>query len=109
MRIFVREHYLHTNYESMINATASGNVGQEVVRSGHGTITWVPNDRRIVVPQTASLLQARLGVGFPAWNPLKDMATKYHHNKVPQQIQRMLSAQGDSVASQATTSQQLFQ
>ena len=109
VKVFVEGHYLHTPYQQEINATSSGNVGQLVVRCGLGTITWVPNDRRIIVSHSSRILRDRLCAGFEAWDPERDMASKYHHNKVPQQIQRMLTFKGETTSPASTTSQPLFQ
>ena len=53
---YVREAYLYTPFAESINSQASGNAGQEVVRTKLGTLTWVPSDRRIIVSNTNQVI-----------------------------------------------------
>ena len=100
IRLFVKELYAFTAHEGKCNAGASGNVGQEVIRCAHGTLTWVPNDHRIVVANSSTILQARVAAAYPEWNPSTDMARRYHHNRIPQQITQLLAAQDTALGFQ---------
>ena len=79
--VYVKEYYLYTEWEHKANAMATGTPGQEVVRTGQGTITWIPNDGRIVVTHLRSALQTQMRAGFPPWDPATDLAKRYHRGK----------------------------
>ena len=73
--IFVREMYIHTPFAPAVNAAAGiGTSGQEVVRSSIGTIIWMKKDKRISCPNGTPELFQRLAWGFPAFNPVADLA-----------------------------------
>ena len=92
--VYVKEYYLHTEWEHKANAMATGTPGQEVVRTVHGTITWIPNDGRIVITHLRGTLQTQMRVGFPPWDPERDMAKRYHRGKIPVQIASLMQSKG---------------
>ena len=75
------------------NATDTGPPGQEVVRTVHGTITWIPNAKIIVVANISRQLQAHMTTGFEPWDPNTDMARHYHRGRIPEHIANMLHGQ----------------
>ena len=77
---------MYTNWSDKINATAAGTPGQEVVRTGQGTVTWIPNDKRIVITDLGGQLQTQFRAGFVPWDPTVDMAKHYHRGKIPVNI-----------------------
>ena len=83
IKVYVREYYLYTDWTDRINATAAGTPGQEVVRTGQGTVTWIPNDKRIVITDLGFQLQEQFRAGFVPWDPAVDMAKHYHRGKIP--------------------------
>ena len=86
IKVYVREYYLYTDWTNRINATAAGTPGQEVVRTGQGTVTWIPNDKRIVITDLGFQLQEQFRAGFAPWDPAVDMAKHYHRGKIPVNI-----------------------
>ena len=86
IKVYVREYYMYTNWTGKINSAATGTPGQEVVRTSDGTITWIPNDKRIVITELGAQLQAQMRAGFPPWDPTIDMAKHYHRGKIPVNI-----------------------
>ena len=60
----VKEYYAYTQWASMTNATATGTVGQDVVRTQHGTLTWITNHKRIAIANANVQLQTHVTVGF---------------------------------------------
>ena len=77
---------MYTNWSDKINAIAAGTPGQEVGRTGQGTVTWIPNDKRIVITDLGVQLQAQYRAGFVPWDPTVDMAKHYHRGKIPVNI-----------------------
>ena len=79
--IYVQELYMHTQWNKrralpgllVPNAVASGQPGQEVVKSVYGTVTWHPNDKRILVAPGNKELDARIAAGFEPWDPERDL------------------------------------
>ncbi|MFM7989535.1 MAG: hypothetical protein ACKPKO_60495, partial [Candidatus Fonsibacter sp.] len=89
--IYVKELYEASRWAHMVNATSTGNPGQEVVRTRHGTLTWVPNDRRVVVAHLNRKMQVMLTAILPPWDPAKDMAKRYHRGRLPVHIANLLA------------------
>ena len=94
-RIYVRDLYQYTSWSSQANATSSGNSGQEVVRTAHGTCTWMPSDCRIAIANNAKILLDKLSVVFYPWVPDQDLQRHYRHGKIPQQVRSLLLSQGN--------------
>ena len=92
-KFYVKEHYFFTEFSQHVNSTSSGNPGQEVCRTGFGTLTWVPSDKRICIAGGNRLLYGRMAVICQQWNPESDMARRYHRGRVPAQIASFLSNQ----------------
>ena len=88
---YVREHYMFTKWEGRINCSAAGNEGQVVIRAASGTFTWLPADKRIMISNSSSGIQARLEVICSPWRPEADMVRRYHRGKLPNQIQSFLA------------------
>ena len=81
VKVNVREYYMYTPWQPRAHATATGTPGRELVRTPHGTLTWIPNDRRIVIANVSTNLQVQLTVGFPPWDPATDMANNEPRRK----------------------------
>ena len=94
VQIYVKELYLYTQWSTRINSSATGNPGQEVVRTPYGTVTWVPSDKRIVAPTLNRRLQVLITTAFPPWDPSTDMQRRYHRGRIPIRIANLLNAQG---------------
>ena len=92
--VYVKEYYLYTEWEHRANAMATGTPGQEVVRTAQGTITWIPNDGRIVITHLRGTLQTQMRAGFPPWDPERDLAKRHHRGKIPVQIANLMQAKG---------------
>ena len=91
VKLYVRELYMFTPFEQRSNSSTTGSSSQEVVRTPHGTLAWVPSDRRIAIANNSKLLHERLQVVCAAWGPENDMSKHYHRGKVPAQIQFLLA------------------
>ena len=76
------------------NSTVSGCSGQEVVKTPFGTITWVPNDRRLSVPAHCKELRRRVRCGFEPWNPDSDLPKAYHGKRMPKEVAFLLNGMG---------------
>ena len=89
--IFVKDYYLHTQYVHHANAAASGNSGQIVVKTQQGTLTWVPNDRRVSISNNSPTLRTKLSLIVEPWHPHRDLARHYHKGRLPQMVKSYLS------------------
>ena len=78
--IYVKEYYMYTPWAARANASATGTPRQDVVKTQHGTVTWIPNDKRIVVADVSKSLQAKITTRFDPWDPQTDMARHYHRS-----------------------------
>ena len=94
VNVYVKEYYLHTEWETAVNATATGTPGQEVVKTQRETLTWIPNDGRIVISDLKPNLQTQMRAGFTPWDPATDLAKKYHRGRIPQQVANLIQAKG---------------
>ena len=54
-----------------------------MVRTSPGTLTKIPNDKRIVITELSRQLQVQMRAGFEPWDPTTDMAKHYHRGKIP--------------------------
>ena len=108
IEIFPNELYAFTQFSGtststgvrVSNATVSGCSGQEVVRTPFGTLTWIPNDRRLSAPPHCHELLRRLRRGFAAWDPDRDLPKVYHSRRMPKIVASALgtrSSRGEPV------------
>ena len=47
------------------------------MRTSQGTVTWIPNDKRIVITDLGFRLQEQFRAGFVPCDPAVDMAKHY--------------------------------
>ena len=79
IKIYVKACYAYTKFSrrparqfpSCPNSLASGNVGQDVVKTPIGTVCWIPSDKRIVVATANHELKKRIAMALSPWSPEK--------------------------------------
>ena len=57
-----------------------------MARTSQGTLTWIPNDKRIVITDLGRQLQVQMKAGFKPWDPAADMAKHCYRGRAPVNI-----------------------